>query len=255
MILPRHLESPVRVARPQWYFSSAFPDELVFVPRLPPMLRHIPVREAIGFLEELVDAGARAIRERRQREGRRPALGAERLLEMKPWNYPEVKPPSPKRGRPSKRSRENPYEDFDLTEIDVQRGGRKVEVKLRMPPEYPVQTADSSTTLNPYRLRSLQSKSVQKRQKLKERFPREFPEQFNPPRFYASEVALMNRAYGSYNTAVKEHRRCRIAFRDGNRSVVFPAGTIKMRRVCGVICSTAIPAAQMPRPPTIRPTA
>jgi hypothetical protein len=255
MVLPRHLEDKVRAKRPPWWFSPSRPDELVYIPRLPPMLRSMPTSEAIEFLEQLVDAGARAARERREREDRPPALG-DRLLEQRPWDYPAVRPPPPQKGRPSKKSRQDPYEAFEPLEFEVERHGQRLSVSLPMPPEYPVLREDEPSPgsgSNPYRVRSMQTKSVQKRQKLKERFPREFPEQINPPRFYASDVERMERAYGSFNKDLKVYEECRIAFKNGNRDVVFPAGTIRLRRDYGVNCSDRIPAPQMPRPPTIQP--
>lgn len=60
---------------------------------------------------------------------------------------------------------------------------------------------------------------------------------------HAGRKKLVKAADEAYEEFVEEHNAARIAFRDGNRDVVFPYGTVFWRRVVGVTVAPAPPPA------------
>jgi hypothetical protein len=251
-ILPRQLGEPLHYERPEYYFSPGlYRDEVTFLPAIPPGLRHLDRYVAIGLLEELVGWGAEAICRRREREGLPPVVGADRLLEARPWDFPAVQPPPRPVGRPPKKKKKGPGPVTLPLEAEVR--GVRVTMDLRLDPQYPLFAPDPDTgTMNPYRVQSVRSKSVQKKVAFKRRFPREMPAQRNPLRFIAEDIERQKRAESQYTSFVKDYEKQLDAFRAGDRDVIFPAGTVRMRRIAGVKCAPApsgAPAAwELPRP-------
>jgi hypothetical protein len=142
--------------------------------------------------------------------------------------------------------------------LEAEVRGVRVTMDLRLDPQYPLFAPDPDTgTMNPYRVQSVRSKSVQKKVAFKRRFPREMPAQRNPLRFIAEDIERQKRAESQYTSFVKDYEKQLDAFRAGDRDVIFPAGTVRMRRIAGVKCAPApsgAPAAwELPRPTALAP--
>jgi hypothetical protein len=143
-------------------------------------------------------------------------------------------------GRPSKKERTNATARCPTLPLRAEVGGACVAMNLKLEPEYPLfEPPPESGSRNPYRVRSVKSKSKQKKEAFKRRFPREMPAQPNPPRYYSTDRERQKREEGHYTGFVTQYRERLDAFRAGDRDVVFPAGTVKMRQIAGVKCARA----------------